>query len=288
MTLPEEHGKASALLPAETKWFDLGVRSMAAALLVPAILLDIWQGGVWFDIFAAFLGLLIAHEWTNMAHGRSSTQFALHAAAALTAAFLPKEIGVPLTLGIAVLLTGGGVVAATFRSREKVVWTYLGIPYVTVAVLSLVVLRDHAVWGVHAIMLLMFVVWATDTCAYFAGRVIGGPKLAPRYSPKKTWAGLLGGMMGAAIVAGLYAGIYAPKAWPLVIVAAILAALAQAGDIFESAMKRHFGVKDSGYLIPGHGGVMDRVDGLVFAAGAAAAIGFARNSGEIAHGLLVW
>ncbi len=288
MSAPEDAVQASALLPPETKWSDLGVRSLAAGLLVPAILLDIWQGGVWFELFAAFLGLLIAHEWTNMAHGRSSTQFALHAAAALTGAFLPEEIGVLPTLGIAFLLTAAGIVAASMRAREHVVWTYVGIPYVTVAVLSLVVLRGHAIWGVHAIMLLMFIVWATDTFAYFAGRVIGGPKLAPRYSPKKTWAGLLGGMAGAAVVAGIYAATYAPKVWPLVIVAAILAALAQVGDIFESAMKRHFGVKDSGYLIPGHGGVMDRVDGLVFAAGAAALIGFARNAGEVAQGLMVW
>jgi phosphatidate cytidylyltransferase len=278
----------SSILPKATKWSDLGVRAMSAILLIPAVLLDVWQGGVWFELFAAFLGLLIAHEWTNMAHGRSSTQFALHAAAALAAAFLPKEIGVVPTVGLAFLLTAAGIIAAALRSREHLIWTYAGIPYVTVAVLSLVVLRNHTTWGIHAIMLLMFIVWATDTFAYFAGRVIGGPKLSPRYSPKKTWAGLFGGMAGAAVVAGIYAANYAPKVWPLVIVAAILAALAQVGDIFESAMKRHYGVKDSGYLIPGHGGVMDRVDGLVFAAGAAAAIGFAREAGQVAQGLMVW
>ena len=110
----------------------------------------------------------------------------------------------------------------------------------------------------------------------------------PVFTSLFAYSQLSSGMAGAAVVAGVYAATYAPKVWPLVIVAAILAALAQVGDIFESAMKRHFGVKDSGYLIPGHGGVMDRVDGLVFAAGAAALIGFARNAGEVAQGLMAW
>jgi phosphatidate cytidylyltransferase len=272
----------------ETRWADLGVRALTAALLIPAVLLDIWMGGVWFELFAAFLGLLIAHEWINIAHSRSSTQFALHAAAALCAAFLPKEIGVLQTMGIAAFLTALGIIAAAYRQREHVIWSYVGVPYVTVAVLSLVLLRNHSAWGIHAIMWLMFVVWATDSFAYFAGRIIGGPKLAPRWSPKKTWAGLIGGMVGAAAISGVYAAFYAPNIWPLLLVAAILAALAQVGDIFESALKRHFNVKDSGYLIPGHGGVMDRVDGLVFAGAGAAAIGFAREAGEVAQGLMVW
>ncbi len=274
--------------PLISKWSDLGVRSLSAALLIPAVLLDIWQGGIWFELFMGFLGILMAHEWTNIAHGRSSSQFALHAAAALCAAFLPSEVGVLPALLVVLLLAAAGIALSAFQHREKTIWMYVGIPYVALPVLSLVLLRADAAWGVHAIMWLMLVVWATDTFAYFIGRIIGGPKLAPLLSPKKTWAGLFGGMVGAAIISTVYGLVYLPTIWQLAIVAAILAAIAQAGDIFESALKRNFNVKDSGVLIPGHGGVLDRVDGLAVAGVAAAAIGFARNAEVLAQGLLLW
>ena len=136
----------------------------------------------------------------------------------------------------------------------------------------------------------MLMVWAADTLAYFSGRIIGGPKLAPRISPKKTWAGLGGAMAGSALAAlavGLVLGV--PGLWMLLVVAAVLAVVEQGGDLFKSAMKRHYGVKDSGRLIPGHGGVIDRVDGLVAVATAAALIGTLRDG--LAHagaGILVW
>lgn len=270
------------------KWADLGVRAFSAALLIPAVLLDVWQGDIWFEIFMAFFGVLIAHEWSNIVHNRNSAQFALHAAAALVAAFLPKEIGVLPTIGLVLMLTAVGVFAASLEVGRKPLWIYAGIPYVAFPVMSLVLLRQDAAWGVHAILWLLLVVWATDTFAYFTGRAAGGPKLAPRFSPGKTWAGLLGGMAGAAAVSAIYAQALLLAIVPIAVVAAVLAAIAQVGDIFESALKRHFGVKDSGNLIPGHGGVMDRVDGLVFAGIAAALIGFSRNPGALAQGLLLW
>lgn len=284
-------GSAEGAAPpaaARGKWADLGVRALSAALLVPAVLLDVWQGGIWFEIFMAFFGVLIAHEWSNIAHNRNSAQFALHAAAALVAAFLPKEIGVLPALGLVLMLTAVGIFAASLEEGRKPLWTYAGIPYVALPVMSLVLLRQDAAWGVHAILWLLLAVWATDTFAYFTGRAIGGPKLAPRFSPGKTWAGLLGGMAGAAAVSAIYAQALLVAILPLAVVAAVLAVIAQMGDIFESALKRHFGVKDSGSLIPGHGGVMDRVDGLVFAAIAAALVGFARSPDSLARGLLLW
>jgi phosphatidate cytidylyltransferase len=273
---------------ASGKWADLGARTASAAVLIPAVLLDIWMGGLWFSLFMAFLGLLMAHEWSNIVHERSSTQFALHAAAALCAGFLPSEVGVLATVAIVLGLTAIGLAANAFSDRAKSVFAYSGIPYVGFPVLALVLLRDSVQWGLHAIMWLMLVVWATDTFAYFAGRFVGGPKLAPKLSPKKTWAGLVGGMAGAALVSTVYAVNYLPTWFALACIAAALAVVAQLGDIFESALKRFYGVKDSGTLIPGHGGVLDRVDGLVAVGVAAAIVGFARNSSSLAEGLLVW
>ena len=270
------------------RWADLGVRALSAALLIPAVLLDVWQGGIWFEVFMAFFGVLIAHEWNSIVHNRNSAQFALHAAGAIVAAFLPKEIGVIPAVGLISMLTAIGIFAASLRESEKTIWTYVGIPYVAFPVLSLVLLRQNETWGVHAILWLLLVVWATDTFAYFTGRAVGGPKLAPRFSPSKTWAGLIGGMAGAAAVAAVYAQALLVAIVPLAVVAAVLAVIAQLGDIFESALKRHFGIKDSGNLIPGHGGVMDRVDGLIFASCAAALIGFVREPGALAQGLLLW
>jgi phosphatidate cytidylyltransferase len=270
------------------RWTDLGVRALSAVLLIPAVLLDVWQGGIWFEIFMAFFGVLIAHEWSNIVHNRNSAQFALHAAATIVAAFLPKEIGVLPTVGMILMLTAIGIFAASLREGEKTVWTYAGIPYVAFPVLSLVMLRHNETWGIHAIMWLLLVVWATDSFAYFTGRAIGGPKLSPRFSPSKTWAGLLGGMAGASAVSAIYAQAMLVPVFPLAITAAVLAVCAQIGDVFESALKRHFGIKDSGNLIPGHGGVMDRVDGLVFAGCAAAVIGFVRTPDALAQGLMLW
>ena len=151
-------------------------------------------------------------------------------------------------------------------------------------------LRSDPTFGIAAIVLVMLMVWAADTLAYFAGRLIGGPKLAPRISPKKTWAGLGGAMAGSAFAAlcvGLVLGV--PALWMLLIVAALLAVVEQGGDLFKSAMKRYYGVKDSGRLIPGHGGVIDRVDGLVAVATAAALIGALRAGVDHAGaGILVW
>ncbi len=273
---------------AQGRWADLGIRALSAALLIPAVLLDVWQGHIWFEIFMAFFGILIAHEWSNIVHRSNSAQFALMSAAALVAAFLPKEIGILPTFGVVLMLTAISVFVASTVEGEKPVWAYVGVPYVAIPVMSLVLLRSDAQWGVHAILWLLLLVWATDTFAYFTGRAVGGPKLAPRFSPSKTWAGLVGGMAGAAAVSAIYAQALLVAVVPLAIVGATLAVIAQIGDILESALKRHYGVKDSGTLIPGHGGVMDRVDGLVMAGVAAALIGFARQPEALAQGLLHW
>lgn len=273
---------------ASAKWADLSVRVLSAAVLIPAVLVDIWFGGLWFEIFAAFLGILMAYEWTVIAHGRSTSQFALHALAALCAAFIPREAGPQAALFAIMIITAVAYAGVAFGPRAKSPWCFVGVPYVSFPVLALVVLRSDPQWGLHAIIWIMLTVWAADTLAYFAGRLIGGPKLAPVLSPKKTWAGLAGAIAGSAIAGGVYAAYFAPSIFIPIVLAGLLAVVEQAGDVVESAFKRYHGVKDSGSLIPGHGGILDRVDGLVAVTTAAALIGYLRVPTSAAQGLLAW
>lgn len=277
--------------PAETaKWGDLGVRAVSAAVLIPAVLADVWAGGIWFHLFVALIGILMAQEWVNIVHKDNPLQFALHAAGAMCGALLPLDIGLAGGLLAIAVLTVVSAAAAWREAPGGPAWRYLGVPYVSLPPIALVVLRDDPGYGVAAIVLVMLMVWAADTLAYFAGRIIGGPKLAPRISPKKTWAGMGGAMVGSAVAAlGVGMALGVPGLWLLLIVAALLAVVEQGGDLFKSAMKRHYGVKDSGRLIPGHGGVIDRVDGLVAVATAAALIGALRAGIEHAGaGILIW
>jgi phosphatidate cytidylyltransferase len=259
-------------------------------VLIPAVLADVWVGGIWFHLFVALIGILMALEWVTIVHRGSPVQFALHAAGAMCGALLPLDVGLK---GGLIAIAALAILSAAIAAREEAggpKWRYLGVVYVSVPPIALVMLREDPAFGIAAIVLVMLMVWAADTFAYFSGRILGGPKLAPRISPKKTWAGLGGAMAGSALAAfGVAQAMGLPSTLVLVVIAALLAIVEQGGDLFKSAMKRHYGVKDSGQLIPGHGGVIDRVDGLVAVATAAALIGASRAGVEHAGaGLLVW
>lgn len=272
------------------KWGDLGVRALSAAILIPAVLLVVWAGGIWFSLVAALVGVFMALEWTTMTHRQDPLQFALHAAAALCGAFLPLTAGIG-TAAVAIgLLWAVSAAASWLQDREGAAWRYLGVPYVAVPAIALVLLRNDPAYGILAILWILVIVWAADTLAYFAGRLLGGPKLAPVVSPKKTWAGLAGAIVGGALISAIFAATVGLGAiGVLSALAGVLAIVGQAGDLFKSALKRHCGVKDSGSLIPGHGGIIDRVDGLVAVAMAAALIGAARSGmGATGAGLLLW
>lgn len=167
-------------------------------------------------------------------------------------------------------------------------WRPIGVAYASTLGVGLLVLRLSED-GLAAVLLLFAVVWATDTGAFFAGRLIGGAKLWPVVSPNKTWAGAIAGL-----AAGVTAGVTATSllsvdlSLPLVLIILLLSIASQAGDLFESAIKRRFGAKDSGSIVPGHGGLMDRVDSLTFAAGLAALIGYLHGGANVAQGLLAW
>jgi phosphatidate cytidylyltransferase len=182
------------------------------------------------------------------------------------------------------------VVQAKLRGFALIDWLAAGVAYAAVLLFAPLILRRDPELGFMAIVFLFAVVWVTDIAAYFAGRAIGGPRLWPAVSPKKTLSGAMGGTLG-----GIAAGVLIVKlmgvsvAPALVLVACFLSVVAQAGDLLESAVKRHFGAKDAGSIIPGHGGLMDRLDGFLTAAAAAAMVGLIRAGIEApARGLLIW
>jgi phosphatidate cytidylyltransferase len=205
----------------------LGKRVLSSAVLGPLALLAVYEGGLVFDVVVAAVMILGMAEWLRV-----------------TAAMPPT------------------------RGRlGKAAWLAFGVPYLGGSGLALIYLRDVPAKGMALTFYLLAAVWATDIGAFLAGRLIGGPKLCPIVSPKKTWAGLIGGMALSALIGyGVARGFGATRPCAAAGLALALAVVAQTGDLFESWVKRRAGVKDSGTLIPGHGGVLDRIDGLVFAA----------------------
>jgi phosphatidate cytidylyltransferase len=178
-----------------------------------------------------------------------------------------QDSGWSAELGIAVLAVAGIVLLA--ESRRDRLWAVSGFGYAALVALVPIVMRDRPDLGVLAVVWMFGVVWTTDIAAYFTGRALGGPKLAARISPKKTWSGFIGGLVGATLVGTLVVhlgrrfGAEPPIGLLWVAVASAVASVAsQIGDLAESGLKRRFGAKDSGHLIPGHGGVMDRLDGF--------------------------
>ncbi len=244
---------------------------MSAVVLAPIAVGAVYLGGVYFYLFMAIATAAMAYEWchTSFRNNKQSYVF-LVALWLLFAIFLNFE-GYTAYAFISLLLCAGGLIALSWFRREEREWkgAFLGPLYIGIPVLSLLLIREDETAGILNTLTLFFIVWATDTGAYFAGRAIGGPKIAPSISPNKTWAGLIGGMICAALV--LIAMNHSLLTWQITPVLAIMlgmafAVLAQIGDFFESGWKRYFDVKDASNLIPGHGGVLDRLDGVLFVA----------------------
>jgi phosphatidate cytidylyltransferase len=262
---------------------DLLVRTGSAVVLLGIALLAAYLGGLAAGVVAAAFALVVLLEWATIT-GSPMTQVAPYGAAVAVAVAVT---GLGMVTAAATIAIVAAIVAA-FYARG--VWLPAGVVYASVLGICLVAIRVAPELGFAALIFVLAVVWATDSGAFFAGRAIGGPKLAPRISPKKTWAGAVGGL-AAAIPAGYVAARFTgvPITLGLVVVALGLSLLCQVGDLFESWLKRLFGAKDSGAIIPGHGGVMDRVDGLTFAAAAAVVIGAVHGGpGGLARGLLIW
>lgn len=246
---------------------DLIPRILSALVLAPIVLGTVFFGGMAFQIMLGSVIVLAAFEWARLTCGpRWYGDMAIIAGTALAALLVPD---------LTVWIIPAGMVASgalCWIRGQEYRWRLLGVPYIALGPVAMFWLREQDGVGFTLIVWLLLVVWSMDIGAYFAGRAIGGPKLAPRISPNKTWAGLVGGMASAGIAGGAVAsvGLLGPV-WMLAVLAALVGAWSQVGDIAESMVKRHFGVKDMSNIIPGHGGVLDRIDGLLFAAPALAA-----------------
>ena len=240
---------------------ELGLRIGTALLLGSVSLALAWAGALPFAALVLVVTLILNWEWAHVVRGDGIDltliiQFAAAAGAIGLAAFGFAA------LGVAILLIGTIIVLALeFGSRP--ILSAAGVLYAGLPAVALIWLRASEPMGFYAVVFIMLVVAATDTAAFFSGRLIGGPRLAPSISPKKTWSGLLGGISAAGVTAGAFAYAVGAPALPLALVGVAMGLVAQAGDLAESSLKRAFHLKDASGLLPGHGGFMDRVDGLV-------------------------
>ena len=288
MTTPSRRGAA------EAGRRNLIVRIISAAVLAPIVLAIAYLGGWLFLILCGLAAAGILWEWTHLIAACAAPQLLAPGWAALVAALVLIGLGYPVAAGLAIALgavvAGAVTFAGTVASGTSRSWAAGGIVYAGIGFLGPALLRNDGKFGFQAFAFVALIVWTTDIVAYFVGRGLGGRRLWARVSPNKTWSGAVGGLVGgvAAGMAVAYASGLGRLA-SLGVIALALSLLAQAGDLFESAVKRRFGAKDSGQVIPGHGGLMDRLDGFLFAAAAAAAIGAVHaGTGAAAKGLLLW
>ena len=264
---------------------NLLLRVAAAVVLAPLAIAIAYAGG-WFWlglVTLAAIGLYV--EWLTIVGARTPR---VMAAGIVTLFGAAVWLGIG-RIGATYVIVALGVIVAALLSPHRRGWAALGGCYAFAALIASVAVRLDQVWGFTALMLVLLIVWVTDIGGYFAGRGIGGPKLWPRVSPKKTWAGAIGGFVASLFVAAGVAAFGLGKTVPLVLLGAVLSVASQLGDLFESAVKRRFGVKDSSHIIPGHGGLLDRLDGFVAAVVLAAIFGFLRGGADgVGRGLVVW
>ena len=260
---------------------NLQKRILSAAVLLPVVIAAIWLGHPYFTMLVAIFSAAMAWEFTSVAaHERVGGQTSpvpapsvrgwrvLAALGIATALLAVVSVGfgrpdIPLWIIVAVGAIAAGAVALAVN-RGRALWFSLGVVYVAIPAAALVVIRSDPTFGMASLVWIIALVVAADTGGYLVGRTVGGPKLAPRISPNKTWSGLAGAVVGAAL-AGLCTAFILnhTNVWMLTLISAGIGLLEQGGDLVESAFKRHFGVKDTSQIIPGHGGVLDRVDGLL-------------------------
>jgi phosphatidate cytidylyltransferase len=262
------------------------MRVAAALVLAPLTIAAAYAGGLFWTALVTLVSIGLFLEWLTIVGAARAVGVTVSGSVALAIAGWYLTAG---QFGVSLAVLAVGFVAVVFLSPERRRWSGAGFLYAAAAQLASVVVRLDQVQGLAALMFVLLVVWTTDIGGYFAGRGLGGPKLWPRVSPKKTWAGALGGFAGSLAIAAGFAALGFGKPVPFLLVAAILSVASQCGDLFESAVKRRFGVKDSSHIIPGHGGLLDRLDGFVAAIVLAAIFGILRGGVDgVGRALMVW
>ena len=268
---------------------DLGPRVLSAVAMIASALGALYAGGDLFVLFWLSAGVAVNWEWQRLIGGeRLEARYGAGGATVAAAAAL-GHLSLPLYAFLVILAGAIGVAALADAPRR--LWAGAGVLYASALVFSVCVLRTSEPYGLAAIAMLFAIVWGTDIFAYFGGRLIGGPKLWPAVSAGKTWSGTLTGVFSGAALGLAAARMGAGEGLalaPTFLICLVVAAVSQAGDLFESSIKRRYGVKDSSQLIPGHGGVMDRLDGFTFAVIFAASLGLVRAGASVAAGLFFW
>jgi phosphatidate cytidylyltransferase len=277
---------------AEGRFDSFPLRVLSAVVLIPVALAAIWAGGIWLAALLLAVAGLMAKEWVDICLTRgveTSPWTASPNPAAVVFMATVVLATVAATLGRFLpaffIIFAGGIAVAVLtgvkRRTDDVILT-LGLAYITIPVMAVMWLAGDIDHGTKTLFWVLVVVWATDTGAYFAGNLLRGPKLAPSVSPGKTWSGLFGGLIATGGLAAVAGGAgFVPLSGRFVTLSVLVSLVAQGGDLLESALKRHFEVKDFGTIIPGHGGVLDRVDGLLVAFPFVAGVQLWTGSGEI-------
>lgn len=267
------------------KYSELPLRIASAAVLAAFALFCTWVGGRTFELLALVLSALIFYEFQSMVKAHLPSKF-LIAALGFLVLILTFYILGDHRSGLILLAVGCVALALWHWITQKRIWAAVLLLYAAAPFMALVDMRA----GPSGFFIILFVfacVWGADTFAYFSGKTFGGPKLAPKISPNKTWSGFIGGIIGAIVISALLELAFGyPISLRAIVLAILLALFSQLGDLFESWIKRRFGLKDSGKIIPGHGGILDRIDGLIFAIAAAWVISYSVSSDTIPNTLL--
>ena len=272
---------------AKPKWKDLGPRLASAFFMLAITILMVWLGGIWFALMVAAVFAWVMREWEKMITMAPLSTFGY---VLMTLVAIIPIVTVSYGAAAGAIAALFGLVVAFFGASTGRYWRIGGFAFFALVIVAIMVIRGANVWGFFACIFLGTTVWMTDTGAFFSGRFFGGAKLSPEISPAKTWSGAIGGLF-AGSVAGLVIWIVStPSPWWIGLVIAIAVSISgQLGDLTESAIKRHFQVKDTGGAIPGHGGLLDRLDSLTFGALLVFLIGaFHADPFTVANGLMLW